>query len=140
MRNWLQNISYKVQGFMQGRYGSDELSGFMCIAALVSIVLSWIPKLTFFIFITWILLIWMIFRTFSKNLYKRQLEREKYLKIKGKISSRFNTYKRMWTERKTHKYYKCPNCRTRVRISRPPKGKNIMVHCNRCGNDFKKKT
>lgn len=140
MRNWLQNISYKLQGFMQGRYGSDELSRFLCISALVTIFLSWIPKLSFISILSWILLIWSLFRTFSKNIYKRQQERSKYLEIKGRVTSRINTYKRMWAERKTHKYYKCPNCKMWVRIRKPPKGKKIMVHCSRCGNDFEKRT
>lgn len=140
MRRWLENISYKFQGFMQGRYGTDELSRLLCFSALAVVLLSYIPVLRPLSILAWILLILSVFRSFSKNLYKRQQEREKYLKIKGKITSRFFTYKRMWKERKTHKYYKCPNCKTRVRIRKPPKGKNIMVHCTRCGNDFQKRT
>lgn len=140
MKRWFENLSYKFQGFMQGRYGSDELSRFLCILALITIFLSWIPGLTFLSVLSWVFLIWSIYRSLSRNLYKRQTEREKYLAIKGKITSRFNTYRRMWAERGTHKYYKCPNCKTRVRIVKPPKGKNILVHCSRCGNDFQKRT
>lgn len=140
MKKWLENISYKFQGFMQGRYGTDEFSRFLCILALIVLFLSYIPGLRYAFIISWIMIIWSLFRSFSKDLYKRQLEREKYLKVKGKITSRFGIYKRMWTERKTHKYYKCPNCKTRVRIRKPPKKKNIMVHCSRCGNDFQKRT
>lgn len=140
MRKWLDNLSYKLQGFMQGRYGTDELSRLLCYMALALVLLSYVPALRIVSIVAWILLVISIYRSLSKNLYKRQCEREKYLRIKGKISSRFGIYKRMWVERKTHSYYKCPNCKTRVRIRKPPKGKNIMVHCTRCGNDFQKRT
>lgn len=140
MRRWLENFSYKFQGFMQGRYGADELSRLFCYSALVLMLVSYIPVLRVVSILAWILLILSVYRSFSKNIYKRQKEREKYLRIKGKITSRFGIYRRMWTERKTHKYYKCTNCKTKVRIRKPPKGKTIMVHCTRCGNDFQKRT
>lgn len=140
MRRWLDNLSYKLQGFMQGRYGTDEFSRMLSYVALVLVLLSCVFKIWIIPAVAWLLLVVSIYRSLSKNLYKRQCEREKYLRMTGKISSRFGMYKRMWVERRTHKYYKCPNCKTRVRIRKPPKGKNIMVHCTRCGNDFQKRT
>ena len=44
----------------------------------------------------------------------------------------------MWRERKTHRYFKCPNCKTMVRV---PKGKGkIVITCTRCHHEIVKRT
>ena len=140
MRNFLQNLSYKFQGFMQGRYGDDELNRCLVWVGLVFLILSCFSPfriLSIFVFIIYII---TIFRMFSKNMYKRSQENQKYLKLTGGIRKWFNTYKNMFKDRKEYKYYKCPTCKSFVRIKRPPKGKNIAVRCGQCGNEFTKRT
>jgi len=125
---------------MQGRYGYDELSQFLFISGLVLLVLSYIPYLKIFYFIAFVLMIWACFRTFSKRIYKRQMERQKYLAINNKIKQQFLLYKNVWRDRKTHKYIKCPYCKAIIRISKPGKGKTIAIHCPKCGQGFEKRT
>jgi len=136
MKKWFSNIEYKIQQFMQGRYGYDELSRFLAISGLVLILLSFIPYLRILYFFSIILLVWSWFRTFSKNIYKRQTERQKYLTIKNKISQKLMFYRNVLRDRKTHKYYKCPHCKAVVRISKPGKGKTITINCPKCGQGF----
>ena len=115
MKKWFSNLGYRIQYFMQGRYGYDELCRFLSVSALVLLLLSYIPYLGFFYIVALTLLVWSCFRSFSKNIYKRQMERQKYLTIKNKIRSRFVLCRNIWRERKTHKYYRCLHCKATVR-------------------------
>lgn len=140
MKKRFSNWGYKLSSFMQGRYGYDELSRFLSIAGLIIMVFSWFPHLNILYFLGLALLLWSWFRTFSRNIYKRQMELSKFLNLKGKITQKIRLYKNMWRDRKTHKYYKCPGCRTYVRIKKPAKGKRIMVTCPKCRQSFEKRT
>jgi flagellar biosynthesis component FlhA len=140
MRNWFSNIGYKIRQFMYGRYGYDELSRFLAIAGLVLLFLSYIPYLRLFYLVSLALLIWSWIRALSKNIYKRQMERQKYLAVRYRIKQKFQLYKNIWRDRKTHKYYKCPHCKAVVRISKPGKGRTITVDCPKCGQGFTKRT
>lgn len=139
MKNWFRSMGEKFQRFMYGRYGYDELSRFLCIFGLVLMFFSMIPYLRIFYLPASVLLIWVWIRSFSRNIYKRQMERQKYLSVKNKVKQRFQLYKNMWRDRKTHKYLKCPHCKATVRISRPGKGKKITINCPKCGQEFSKK-
>ena len=140
MKKLFSNLGYKIQCFMQGRYGYDEFSRFLSITGLVLLFLSYIPFLSFLYFLAIILLVWSIFRSFSKNTYKRQMEGQKYLTIKNKVRQKFTLLRSVWRERKTHKYYKCSRCKTIMRISKPEKGKTITIPCPKCGQELKKRT
>ncbi|HHW00586.1 MAG TPA: hypothetical protein GXX36_13685 [Clostridiaceae bacterium] len=140
MKKWFSNLGYKLRHFMQGRYGYDELSSFFFICGFVLLLLSYIPYLKILYIISFILLMWSLRRAFSKNIYKRQMERQKYLTSKNKIKQKFLLFKNVWRDRKTHKYFKCPYCKSVIRISKPGKGKTIAIHCPKCGQECKKRT
>lgn len=140
MKQWFSNLVYKLNGFMQGRYGYDELSRFLFIAGLILMFISYFPHLHLFYVLGFAMILWSLFRVLSRNIYKRQIERTKYLNIKNKLVQKFQLYKNMWSHRKTHKYYKCPSCKIYVRISKPGKGKRIMITCPKCGQRFEKRT
>lgn len=141
MKRFFANLGYRFQVFMQGRYGMDELSYFLSIAALVLLLLSWLIRpLAILYFPALALMIWSWYRSFSKNIYKRQRERNKYLEIRGALNRKVTLLKNMWRDRKTHRYYRCPNCKAVVRIPKPGKGKNIVITCHRCHYSFNKRT
>jgi len=140
MKKFFSQLGYKFNGFMQGRYGYDELSRLLALSGCIIILLSTIPPIRFLYIIGFVMLVWSWFRTLSRNIYKRQLERNKYLSIKNKLLQKIRLYKRIWKERKSHKYYKCPGCKTMVRIIKPGKGKNITITCPKCKERFKKRT
>lgn len=122
---------------MYGRNGVDSFNRFLLITALVvnlisSLVDSWLLSL-----LGSGILAYCIFRTLSKNLYKRQSENAKYLNVRNKLLRDKNTRKKMWDERKTHKYFKC-KCGTRLRV---PKGKGkIEITCPKCKTRMIKRT
>lgn len=136
MGHWLQNLLLQFQQFMIGRYGNDELSRFLSIASLVLLVLSFLFAPLYLVALA--LLIWSAIRLFSKNIPARLKERDAYLQLVGKIRTKRRLYKRMWRERKTHRYFKCRQCRAVIRV---PKGRGeIDVGCPRCGTRTTKNT
>ena len=137
MRNFFQNLGYKINMFMYGRNGVDAFNRFLLITALVINLIAYLPYLSLLTLVSSGILAYCIFRTLSKNLYKRQSENAKYLNIQNKFLRDKNTRKKMWAERKTHKYFKC-KCGTRLRV---PKGKGkIEITCPKCKTKIIKRT
>ena len=79
----------------------------------------------------------MFYRLLSRNIYKRQSENMKYLKIRDKVKGKITLQKRKWSERKTHIYRKCPNCKAEIRLPKK-KGKHVCT-CPRCKKNFEVK-
>lgn len=123
----------KMMRFMMGRYGVDQLGKFLNIAVLVlfvvSIVLSFISGVASSILylLTLVLIVYNYFRMFSRNIYKRAAENQKFLNTKAHLQ-----------QLKTHKFFRCPKCRTKVRVPRH-KGK-ICIICPKCKEEFIEKT
>jgi len=123
---------------MVGRYGYDELSMVMSAAALISMILSFIPGLHFMYIPNVILWFWSMYRCYSRNTTKRRKERDTYLHVIKKIKSRYALKKKAWKERKTHRYFRCKQCKTTLRV---PKGKGkIKITCPKCHSEIIKKT
>lgn len=138
----------RLRKFMVGRYGADELNRFLTICGwvllLAGFVLSSIQKNatqilgSLMVTLSWALLIWSIFRTLSKNTQKRASENYQYFVYKNKVVSWWKQRKTRWQDRKVHRYFRCPQCRTTVRV---PKGKGkIRITCPHCKNQFVKKS
>lgn len=140
MRNFLNGLSYKMRQFMIGRYGDDALNRFLSGCGMVCVVLSMFPYFSYAYIGMVVCFGWSLFRMFSKNAYKRSRENAVYLKIRDGIKKKFLLVRNMFRDRKTHEYYKCPNCKSYVRIIKPPKGKNIAVRCSKCYTEFTKRT
>ena len=138
MRSFFERLGHKMASFMYGRYGTDELSKFLMILALILMVISWFPNLGLVYFVALALMVWSLFRTFSRKLDKRRRERERYLKIQKPIANFFKLQRNKWRDRKTHVYFKCKKCRAVLRV---PKGKgSIVVICTRCKDRIEKET
>lgn len=125
--------------FMYGRYGLDELSIFLLIVSLILIVIGgFSSKLIMFRLISNVFVVAYLFRTFSKNISRRQKEYYKYLSIKNKVLASFYRKRNELKEAKTYKYFKCPNCKQRLRVPRN-RGK-ITITCSKCKTEFKGKS
>ena len=128
-------MKYKIAAFFAGRNGLDDLSKVIIWPCLIiMLVSSFIPIAwlsTVVNSLSWAGIIYAYYRVFSKKLDKRQAENYAYLSWK-------NGLKQRWTQRKTHKFYRCPKCKTTLRV---PKGKGkISITCRSCGEKFIKKT
>lgn len=140
MRRWMEDFSYKMANFMQGRYGRDPLTRVLNVIVVILLVLSIIFPLRFLWYIGLAILIYSIYRMFSRNHAARVKELNVWLKIKDTVIGKCKLVKGMWKDRETHIYVKCPNCKTYIRLRKPPKGKNILINCPKCRNSFEKHT
>ena len=58
--------------------------------------------------------------------------------IKDRITGKANGLKDQWANRKLYHYYRCPQCRQKLRV---PRGRGrIQISCPRCGTQFIKKS
>ena len=131
--NWLRK-------FMYGRYGVDQFSSALAIVSLILILITGIlPRsLRVFGILAYLPMFYYIYRTFSKNIFKRQQENYKYLAFKNSALSWAKSYKSRLADRKTHKYFTCPNCKQKLRV---PKGNGrITITCPKCKTKFKGKS
>lgn len=126
--------------FMYGRYGLDELSMALLILSVILIFIStFLPNsLRIVGNIVYIPTFIYLFRVFSKNIYKRQQENVKYLRMKNSVVRYIKQKQRIVNDSKTHKYFKCPNCKQKLRV---PRGQGkITVTCPKCKTAFKGKS
>ncbi len=141
MKRFFENMGRMFQTWMQGRYGTDELSYTLSMAGLVLMLLSCLIRPLGILYLPALaMLVWSLYRSLSRNIYKRQNERNKYLELRRGAGKKLALLKNMWRDRKTHRYYKCPYCKAIVRIPMPGRGKNIVVTCHRCHGHFNKRT
>ena len=130
----MNKFMYKMANFFQGRYGIDELYKFLFILFWIIAILSLFIRNPIIYLIEMLICVFMFFRALSRNIYKRQNENMKYLKIRDKVKGKINLQKRKWADRNTHIYRKCPNCKAEIRLPKK-KGKHVCT-CPSCKKDF----
>ena len=114
--------------FMQGRYGgADKLNSHLMYLLFILVIIELFTGSKPL----------MILRIFSRNIYKRYQENQKYVQLIAPITKKVDFFKRKRKD-KTHKYYKCPTCKQVVRV---PKGRGkIEISCPKCHTKFIKRT
>ena len=132
--SWLRQLSARLsallRGFMAGRYGTDKLNMVILsvglAVSLLSVIFRYPPINLLLVVLSYGLMIWAIFRTLSRNTYKRYQENRKFLQVINRLKDRHN------------RYFDCPKCRQLVRV---PRGKGkIASTCPRCKEKFIRKT
>ena len=129
-RQFTAKLSAGLHGFMAGRYGTDRLNMVILsvglVASLLSVMIRFAPVNLVLFLLSYGMMFWAIFRTLSRNTYKRYQENRKFLQLTGRLKDR------------EHRYFDCPKCRQMVRV---PRGKGkISITCPRCREKFVKKT
>lgn len=122
---------------MQGRYGVDKLNNHLLILTIIIFIINMFFYNTILLVLGYGLWIIVIYRMFSKQIYKRYNENMKYVNAIKPITQFFNLQKKRFSDR-SHKYYRCPQCKQMVRLPKD-KGK-IIVTCPKCQNKFEKRT
>ncbi len=134
-----QNLKMKFFQFMQGRYGgNDGLNiGLLAIYLVLAILKTFIRNG----FAGWIIyllsmavLIYSVFRMFSKNIPARQAENVKFMRFWYKIKPKLVLVKDRVKDIKTKRYRTCPHCKNVLRL--PYKRGKHNVRCPKCGKDF----
>jgi uncharacterized C2H2 Zn-finger protein len=133
-----------------GRNGIDALSIFIALFAVMFF------RIPYFWIISVLLIAYVLFRSFSRNIEKRRSELYIFNRVMRNISilvtglinkmrpffvsvkKGFSTRSMKWKQRKEYIFVRCPKCKKTLRLPRN-KGK-IVVTCPMCHNEFKKKT
>ena len=132
--NWFRQLGQRISAgltrFMTGRYGTDKLNSVILWTGVVVVVIAMFvaaPLPTLLLHLAaYVLMCIAIFRTFSRNTYKRYRENRRFLMLLDRIKDR------------DHKYFDCPRCHQPVRV---PRGKGkISITCPKCKEKFIKKT
>ena len=71
------NFIYKIAKFMYGRYGLDKLSKFSLQILFILFLSNILFRIKYLFIIELLLLLLIIFRTLSKNIYARNKENQK---------------------------------------------------------------
>lgn len=131
---WFRKLGYELRrgmtSFMAGRYGTDKLNmTILTVGLVVCLVAMFLSSDLLRLILTLVsygCVLLAMFRTFSRNTYKRYRENRKFLMLLDRIKDR------------DHLYYDCPRCRQPIRV---PRGKGkIAITCPRCQEKFVKKT
>jgi hypothetical protein len=141
----------KLYRFMYGRYGTDQLYNFLMVLFFIVwvielVVLAVIPEgqlqgilsIVFGLLTTGII-VYMTFRTMSRNIYKRRRENEAYLKASraAKRFVSFNTASGTKSRNRDDAQYvfrDCTRCGSVLRL--PRRVGRHKVSCPRCRNSF----
>jgi len=137
MREFFQNVAQRFNAFMQGRYGVDEFSIALIVVGFIFTVLAAIIAngivSPLFSVIALILLLAAIFRSLSRNIAKRESEREWYFERTSGLRHGAKVNKLKVQNRGTTAYLKCDGCGATLSV---PKGKGrIRVHCPKCDTE-----
>ena len=129
-RRLFTGLAVSVNRFMAGRNGTDRLNMAILLAglgaSLLSVLIPVQPFNLIFWLLSYVLMIWAIFRSLSRNTYKRYQENRKFLQFWDRLKDR------------EHRYFSCPKCRQTVRV---PRGRGkIAITCPKCREKFTKKT
>ena len=130
IRQFIQRLGYGLRTFMVGRYGTDKLNmAILCAGLAACLVSAFVDSVKVNLLLTAVsygLMFWALYRSFSRQTYKRYQENRKFLQFFDRLKDR------------EHRYYDCPKCRQGVRV---PRGKGkIAITCPKCKERFVKKT
>ena len=141
---FFQKIRNGMYRFMYGRNGMDQLNsallavyiGLFAGELIFSALKLGVPALVCE-FLLWPLMLLIFFRMFSKNLYKRREENQKWVNWRWKLKNSRNGARERHAD-KEHKYFTCKSCKT---ICRVPVGQGkIIITCPKCGAQISAKT
>lgn len=123
--NFFNKMSYYLKDF----YGFDRLSKYTFIAG----ALCFASKYLFLVGLG--LMGYAIWRSLSKNRYKRYEELQAFNNALSSLKYSFTNRKQVINNFINYKVFKCPSCSQKLRVPRK-KGK-ITITCRKCGNEFK---
>ena len=125
MRDFFNRLRWKLQIFMRGRNGADELGRVVMYGSFILYIIFLLFGSRFLYFLGFAGIIYTTFRMFSKNLYARREENRKFV-------TWLETTRVRLAQSKDYKIFKCKGCGRNIRV---PRGKGkIEVTCPMCGS------
>lgn len=118
-------------------YYSRFLTTTGCVLLVAGMILPGVFH-TICLVVAIVVLAYGFMRVFSRKIDKRRAENTRYLQLRESFIKNHRLRREQWRQRKDYKFFKCPSCKTTLRV---PRGKGkIRVVCRRCGNSFQTKT
>ena len=125
MRDFLNKLRWKLQIFMRGRNGADELGRVTIYGSFILYIISMLFQSQILYTISFVGIIYSTFRLLSKDLYARREENRKFV-------TWLETTRVRMAQRKDYTIFKCKGCGRNIRV---PRGKGkIEVTGPMCGN------
>ena len=125
----------KLAAWMRGRNGADQLALTMLAVSLVIQLVSSFTGVGIVYIVSMVLYILTLWRVFSRKSYKREAENAKFMTFVTTILTRIRQFFTRLRHSNEYKYFKCPKCRTRLRLTRGQGEKDIT--CPKCGHLFR---
>ena len=124
--------------WMQGRNGLDDLANAMYVMGWVLFIVQLVTRNVWIHLLAMAAWGYAAFRICSKNIVKRQIENRWYRDHIALGEKQMRLGKRMWRERKTHRFFRCKECGQMVRV---PRGHGtIEITCPKCRHRFEAKS
>ncbi len=117
MRAWLQRMAWKMEQWMQGRNGLDDLARHAYYLGLALLLFSLFNPAGFIGLPASAVLIYALFRAFSKNVVKRQAENAAYLRVFDQVQKPLKQRYLRFKSRKEYRFFKC-KCGAVLRVKR----------------------
>ncbi len=131
-------MKQKIQRFMTGRYGADQLGQIYLGASMALLLISLFSRWNIFYVLALGLMGYEYYRMLSRQVEKRYQENQKFLNWRYQLAVKKNRRKERLEQKKIYHFYKCPTCKQKVRV---PRGKGkICITCPKCRTEFIKKS
>lgn len=130
------DFRYRIMQFMSGRYGMDNLSVAIIIAAGVCSFANILVGSRILQLIAYALLFLALFRVLSRNIEARRKENNLFNEKINFIKRKKDLYEQRKND-KCHVYKKCPFCKAILRL--PHRIGEHTTVCPRCNKEFKVK-
>lgn len=128
----------RLRKIFQGRNGPDGFGRFILLLSVLLSLIQIFYKSRVFYVLSWLLFIYVFFRMFSKNVWKRQKENQQFYQWFSPVIQKYTLWIQKIKNRRTYRYLKCPKCKQEIRV---PKGKGkIRIHCPKCKEIFESKS
>ncbi len=136
--SFFDKFRYRFAQFMTGRYGgNDKLTRVLNITAIVLLVLSFIIRSPVITLLFYAVLIYELFRIFSRNVNARYAENQRFEVFWNRFTKEIRQGIARVKNMRDYKYFRCPNCKARLRLRRGS-GEGTLT-CGSCGEKFKAK-
>lgn len=122
----------KFQKFIYGRYARpDELYKFLFLLYFILLIIDLFVNNIVLMILELVIVFILFYRIFSKNIYKRSAENQRFIKFKNKLLKPFSNIKRNIKD-KDHVYKKCPKCKTILKLPVPSERGIKHAKCPNC--------
>lgn len=125
-----------IRKFMVGRYGLDDFGKFLLKCYLFLLVIDILFQWKILFILEVVFVIFIFYRIFSKDVYKRVKENRHYMEVCGRIRELFRETKKSFQHTKTHVYKKCPKCKTMLKLKLPKTRGIKHTTCPDCHTRF----